>query len=160
MSDGDLLNSYLTERDIACPSCGYNLRGLVSESCPECRQSLALSLTLKKPAFWQWLLTIIPLWIVGGILSLWIAILMFIYWGKIFAILFRQGRWLEVEILMLVVYPAVAAMLLIPCAYWFTSTRGRKWFTTNPRRNRICNICLGISITLPVVWIAWFVLTV
>jgi hypothetical protein len=44
MSDDDparqtdeLLREYLRDRDVPCPSCGYNLRNLMTTVCPECR---------------------------------------------------------------------------------------------------------------------------
>lgn len=41
-SAGDLAR-FLAERDVHCPSCGYNLRGLAADRCPECGQTLVLS---------------------------------------------------------------------------------------------------------------------
>lgn len=43
------LVEYLKERDEACPSCGYNLRGLRSEHCPECHEALVLRIGLAEP---------------------------------------------------------------------------------------------------------------
>jgi hypothetical protein len=36
LADPPTLADYLAEADVACPMCGYNLRGLAGESCPEC----------------------------------------------------------------------------------------------------------------------------
>ena len=44
-----LLERYLAERDIVCPGCAYNLRGLTSDRCPECGDRLELSLRLVEP---------------------------------------------------------------------------------------------------------------
>ncbi|MHC5113086.1 MAG: hypothetical protein ACYTGP_01500 [Planctomycetota bacterium] len=41
----DLLRSFLGDRDIKCPGCGYNLRGLEATTCPECGDSIALTVT-------------------------------------------------------------------------------------------------------------------
>jgi hypothetical protein len=30
------LRAFLADRDVACPGCGYNLRGLTTGECPEC----------------------------------------------------------------------------------------------------------------------------
>lgn len=36
----DLIEQYTANRDVPCPSCEYNLRGIRSEVCPECSQKL------------------------------------------------------------------------------------------------------------------------
>ncbi len=36
------LRAYLHERDTPCPGCGYNLRDLKADRCPECALELAL----------------------------------------------------------------------------------------------------------------------
>ena len=41
-----LLERFLSERDVDCPACGYNLRQLKSDRCPECGDPLELSLRL------------------------------------------------------------------------------------------------------------------
>ena len=40
-----LLRSFLAGRDISCPCCGYNLRGLQQATCPECGDHLSLAVT-------------------------------------------------------------------------------------------------------------------
>jgi len=42
--DIDLLRGFLSARDAVCPSCGYNLRGTTSGTCPECARTLELGL--------------------------------------------------------------------------------------------------------------------
>ncbi|MCC6426784.1 MAG: hypothetical protein IT435_08170 [Phycisphaerales bacterium] len=49
------LKSYLSARDVVCPSCAYNLRGLTADVCPECRQSLRLGVSLAEPRLGWWL---------------------------------------------------------------------------------------------------------
>ena len=34
---------------MACPGCGYNLRGLTSDRCPECNQRLVVGIALAEP---------------------------------------------------------------------------------------------------------------
>jgi hypothetical protein len=48
-TDGDLLNTYLADRDVPCPRCGYNLRGLSGRRCPECGDELTLRIGLVEP---------------------------------------------------------------------------------------------------------------
>lgn len=44
-----LLTQFLSDRDLPCPGCGYNLRNLTSANCPECNQSLELAVRLTEP---------------------------------------------------------------------------------------------------------------
>src|SRR5947208_13149861 len=41
-----MLLEYVADRDVACPSCMYNLRGLTTPRCPECGRELKLSVGL------------------------------------------------------------------------------------------------------------------
>lgn len=47
--DADLLRTFLAERDMPCANCGYNLRGLTSDRCPECEHRLVLNVGLAEP---------------------------------------------------------------------------------------------------------------
>jgi hypothetical protein len=47
--DAQLLSTYLAERDVPCPRCGYNLRALTSGRCPECGDELQLQVGLVEP---------------------------------------------------------------------------------------------------------------
>lgn len=44
MSDVDALRLFLADHDAACPGCGYALRGVQSDACPECGRRLVLEL--------------------------------------------------------------------------------------------------------------------
>ncbi len=48
-ADSDLLRAFLADRDTPCPGCGYNLRGLVGDLCPECAQRLRIGVGLVEP---------------------------------------------------------------------------------------------------------------
>ena len=56
MTDSELIKSYLADRDVPCPACGYNLRGVEGSKCPECGKGICLSI---HPASW----TITKLWL-------------------------------------------------------------------------------------------------
>ena len=47
--DHDLLRQFLHGRDVACPGCGYNLRDLAGDRCPECGQVIVLQPHLAEP---------------------------------------------------------------------------------------------------------------
>lgn len=55
----DSLASYLRARDVTCPGCGYNLRGLSASVCPECRQELELRVGLAEPKLGLWLASVV-----------------------------------------------------------------------------------------------------
>ena len=44
-----LLQDFLSQRDIPCPGCRYNLRGLTTAQCPECGENLRLTVGLEYP---------------------------------------------------------------------------------------------------------------
>lgn len=48
-ADGAALRAFLADRDVPCPGCGYNLRGLTTERCPECAERLALRVAAHVP---------------------------------------------------------------------------------------------------------------
>jgi len=49
IDNAQALREFLATREAACPSCGYNLRGLVGGMCPECNQEIALRIALVDP---------------------------------------------------------------------------------------------------------------
>ena len=55
------LRSFLAERDEPCPNCGYNLRGLASDTCPECRQQLVLSVRVREPRHGPYITAVVGL---------------------------------------------------------------------------------------------------
>ena len=44
-----LLHLYLKDRDVPCPSCGYNLRDLAADVCPECGEAITLRVNVLEP---------------------------------------------------------------------------------------------------------------
>ncbi|MCC5823768.1 MAG: hypothetical protein LAT64_11780 [Phycisphaerales bacterium] len=42
MNEAERLAGYLKGRDAPCPGCGYNLRDLIGETCPECAETLSV----------------------------------------------------------------------------------------------------------------------
>ena len=65
-SDWSHLRGYLAERDIPCPVCRYNLRGLASASCPECGAQLDLRVRSIDLKLAPWLLCILATAIPAG----------------------------------------------------------------------------------------------
>jgi hypothetical protein len=56
----DLLRELLTDRDVACPNCKYNLRGLQETWCPECGDPLVLALSKSAPKHTAYALSVVP----------------------------------------------------------------------------------------------------
>src|SRR4051812_21337301 len=65
--DAAALVAFLSERDVACPLCRYNLRGLPSPRCPECGRELALQVGLTEPRQAAWLTGQIALTAAAGV---------------------------------------------------------------------------------------------
>jgi len=49
------LLAFVRDRDINCPLCGYNLRALTVPRCPECGQTLKLTVGLAEPFLKAWI---------------------------------------------------------------------------------------------------------
>jgi len=47
--DRDFMVEYVASRDVPCPCCGYNLRGLTGTRCPECNEELVLRVGMAEP---------------------------------------------------------------------------------------------------------------
>lgn len=45
----ELLRQFLERQDVACPACGYNLRGLLTNRCPECAGIVVLGVGPEQP---------------------------------------------------------------------------------------------------------------
>src|SRR5436305_5139677 len=54
-SEDQLLVEYLGTRDVACPRCAYNLRGLTSSRCPECGKELQLNVAVLERSLKAWI---------------------------------------------------------------------------------------------------------
>ena len=55
MSEDQHLLAYVRDRDVSCPLCGYNLRGLTVPRCPECGNAFRLSVGLAEPFLKAWI---------------------------------------------------------------------------------------------------------
>lgn len=60
------LRDYLSDRDEPCPSCGYNLRGLTTDVCPECEEHVVLGVQLAEPKLKAFIATVLGLAVGGG----------------------------------------------------------------------------------------------
>lgn len=69
----DLCN-YLAERDVPCPSCSYNLRGVNAAFCPKCKTPIVLRVAADDQHGWVFLVGLVG-WSMGAGFSL-IALLL------------------------------------------------------------------------------------
>lgn len=73
-TDHEFLRAFLGERDTPCPGCGYNLRGLTGDVCPECAQKLRIGVGLVEPRLAWFLAGLVGLSVglgFAGIILIW-----------------------------------------------------------------------------------------
>ncbi len=71
----DLCN-YLAERDVPCPNCRYNLRGLNAAFCPECKTPIVLRVAADDQHGWVFMVGLVG-WSLGAGFSLIVLLLGF-----------------------------------------------------------------------------------
>jgi hypothetical protein len=120
------LRSFLEHTDVPCPGCSYNLRGLQTDHCPECRQELTLRVNLAEPKLGPWITGLVGLscgiGFNGLILSAWLFMSQFS----------PRGRALPRGVLLGGLLPFIAlAVLLAAWIHWGPALRrlrvGRLW---------------------------------
>ena len=89
------LIDYLRDRDVACPLCEYNLRGLTVPRCPECGRELALRVGLVEPRQGAWIAALIATALPAGVGMLLIVTIVKDGWpqGAEFQTLQNLGFW-------------------------------------------------------------------
>lgn len=65
-SDAGPLREFLANRDLPCPACCSNLRGLIADTCPECGAPLHLSVSTTGPRLGPWLVVLLAVTIPLG----------------------------------------------------------------------------------------------
>ncbi len=60
-SEAELLQAWLSSRDVPCPVCGYNLRSIEATRCPECGAKLDLRVGSTDLKIGLWLVGVISL---------------------------------------------------------------------------------------------------
>ena len=74
-----LLLAFLADNDVNCPMCTYNLRGLENDQCPECGETLSLTVRPESYNYGPYIASVLGLAIgVGffGILTIWLIIML------------------------------------------------------------------------------------
>ena len=146
---GDLarLREHLAERDVACPGCGYNLRGLAGAHCPECNEALMLQVGLVEPRLGAYL----------GALSGFITgaggagiVICFVIYGTL-----RWGAPSGRDAAAIYFIPMIALITHGAAVIALTRVPGRTWFRRLDGRGRAGVIISGWA--LIGLLIAWFV---
>jgi hypothetical protein len=69
-ADRELLQRFLANRDISCPVCAYNLRGLDSIACPECGAKIDLRVGSDDLKLGAWLVALLSVGLPLGFMAL------------------------------------------------------------------------------------------
>jgi len=118
IDNAQALREFLATRDAACPSCGYNLRGLVGGMCPECNQEIALRIALVDPRVGLFLVGVVG-WALGAGFSILLLVYLLIVSIRIGN--FGPGEQLLILLLGALVQGGVLLMLLV------FNRRVRRW---------------------------------
>jgi hypothetical protein len=123
------LRAFLSERDEPCPGCGYNLRGLASAMCPECRQPLQLRVNLADPAIGSWVAALIGLVAPAGAAAFELA--------AVFWLLATQRNQMQPrEAFTLIVAPFIILAFQAGLTALLSGRKGRTWFRSLRREVR------------------------
>jgi|SRR5687767_14768173 len=121
--DAAALLDYLRERDVACPLCRYNLRGLRASRCPECGRELTLGVWLAEPRMGAWVVALVPSLLAAGVGVLLLFAMIAEGWNMIdgmpFALVIAMGCFL-------VFIPIAAAVLVLRRRFMRLAER-RQW---------------------------------
>jgi hypothetical protein len=129
------LVNHLAQQDIPCPGCGYNLRGLTGECCPECGQALVLRVGLAEPKMGSFLAALIAL--TTG-LGFNFFVLMWAIWVAYFRG-FPPGRQVYILLAVSLVVLGGASVLLI---------RRRRWLRERSLVGRVAVIVSGLMASI------------
>lgn len=148
----DALRTFLAERDEPCPNCGYNLRGLGTSTCPECRHGLVLCLRSVHRGWTSLILTIIGL--------AFAAVPAFVMvWVVAFIVLTDSGGISRDELKKLVVYPGLTALIFGVLLRFVCGSRARARFLrwSLAARTSAAAAAWLASIVVIVTWVRWVI---
>jgi hypothetical protein len=108
MEDEAMLVAYLADRDVQCPVCKYNLRGLTHPQCPECGSGLRLTVGSVDGYLAAWTTMIAPLCAAGSIGFFAVYLSLTEGWPS-----FRFARWWETASFFAVIASTPASIIAI-----------------------------------------------
>jgi hypothetical protein len=143
-----MLRAFLAEHDEPCPVCGYNLRGLTGEACPECQQRLVLRVGPAAPDLVSFALAVVGLSACG--------VLAAFHLGTLLVVAVLEGEWpSRRESFLLIVWPAVTLVVDGVLVWLLLRRRGRVWFRSraSDKRALLAAGCWASSVAVFVSWI-------
>lgn len=150
MSEGDaereFLRQFLAERDAHCPQCGYNLRALTSDVCPECGDRIVIRVAMAEPKQAAAITGLIGLSAAAGLNGL-----LIIYWAVVVLVL-RPG--MGGEMVSFLVFNSIGLVVLGGLIFgWLKSWR--RIIRTTPRPRWIAaSMCWVVALVDVVSFIA------
>lgn len=122
-----LLAAYLARHDARCPGCGYNLRGLETDRCPECGAGFEIGLRGVMPGMRTWIACVIMTCVGLGFAAMITLIggLELLTWGYVEGIEYLVYGTTGVSLIASVVY--LALLTRRRAVLWQRSRRGLLW---------------------------------
>lgn len=149
MPDGDkakceseLLKQLLALREYPCPVCGYNLKGIESDKCPECGANLDINIISADLKLGPWLAALLGFGLPLGFASITVALFCVFAIGSNF---FNSSDWLIAGLLaLLALIEGLALRVLV-------RYRRRFWRMPIKSQRQTAFACIGISIILMII---------
>ncbi len=143
--ESKLLKQLLALREFPCPVCGYNLRGIESDKCPECGAKLDFRVVSADLKLGPWIAAIL-----GVALPLGFGVIMTLLFSYIVFIEGFSGNGEEYILglfLLLTIVESVALGFLL-------HKRKKFWRNTTQYQQTIATMCIGVSAILTIIVIA------
>lgn len=140
----ELLTEFLAGRNVACPVCGYNLRGLASPICPECGAHLDLRVGSVDRRLGAWLTTLLSLALPFGFFGIGLIVIVVLstYWGE----------WPSAEFMLAITCSTVAYGVLV---WGILASRRRYWSMTQVKRCAVAIASVLVNCVIVSLLIHW-----
>ncbi len=157
-SDDDWLRDYLAERDVPCPVCSYNLRGISQPRCPECGHRLKVGVHTAEPMSKSWLTMVLLLCLGAGL-----GVFALLEWVRILLLAIIEGYYVIPEMIQdgtgtLILLSMVIYTACIPAAITAILTRRRFVRMTRDQQSAYAGFVMLIVGGITVVDVVWLLL--
>ena len=150
-SETELLQAWLSSRDVPCPVCGYNLRSIEVANCPECGAKLDLRVGSTDLKIGLWLVGVISLTLPMGLSGF------FAIYGLLMVLSGARGG--AALVTYLIAVGILAAPFVVYALLLRRLIRRRKEFWSKPRKAQKVSAVLYIlagsaPVTIPIaIWL-------